>query len=122
MRKYWSLARQTFFSQRNIEFVYLKNMPLELILYSFPQRLAYEIGSAVYFLKAGAGGAFFKGKIDVIRHLPGVLRKRRQVQRKKTVTNTQLRSAMEKSGFRLKWKKLLSAWRVPSITPEAKRP
>src|SRR5579862_3118442 len=36
-------SRQVFYSQRNIEFVYLKNMPLSLILQSALQRLLYEI-------------------------------------------------------------------------------
>ena len=104
-------ARQVFLTQRNIEFVYLKNLPLGLMLRSIPQRLVYELGSAAYFLKVGVGTAFLRGKLDALRHLPAVLRKRRQIQREKTLTNAQLRSALENSWFRSKWKKLWSAWR-----------
>ena len=69
-------SRQVYYSQRNIEFVYLKNMPLGLILQSAPQRLLYEVGAAIYFSKQGAGSAFFRAKLDVLKHLPSILRKR----------------------------------------------
>jgi GT2 family glycosyltransferase len=55
-------SRQVFCSQRNIDFVYLKNVPFGLILRSAPQTLLYEIGSAIYFVRAGTGGAFLKAK------------------------------------------------------------
>jgi GT2 family glycosyltransferase len=122
MKKYWSQSRTTFFSQRNVEFVYLKNMPFEIILRSLPQRLTYELGGAAYFFKAGVGSAFLKGKIDAIRQISVVLRKRKQIQSKKSLTNAQLRSVMERNWFWSKWKKLLSAWRRPAIGVEAKRP
>src|SRR6266567_6280515 len=70
-------SRQVFYSQRNIEFVYLKNMPLALILRSAPQHLLYEVGAAVYFSKQGTGSAFFRAKLDVLKCLPSILRKRR---------------------------------------------
>ena len=62
-------SRQVYYSQRNIEFVYLKNMPLGLILQSAPQRLLYEVGAAIYFSKQGAGSAFFRAKLDVLKLL-----------------------------------------------------
>jgi GT2 family glycosyltransferase len=107
-------ARQAFLSQRNIEFMYLKNMPLGLMLRALPQRLLYELGGAAYFFKKGAGMAFLKAKLDVMRQLPAVLRKRREIQRRKTLTSRQLRGLMRKNWLGLKWRKLLSAWRGPS--------
>lgn len=106
-------AHQAFFSQRNSEFVYLKNMPLGLILRSAPQRLLYEAGAAVYFTKQGAGSAFLRAKLDVLRCLPSILRKRREIQKRRTITNSQLRTMMQKSLFFNKWKKLRSAWAKP---------
>jgi len=104
-------ARQVFLTQRNIEFVYLQNLPLALMLRSIPQRLIYELGSAAYFFKVGVGAAFLRGKLDAVRQLPAVLRKRRRIQSERTLTNARLRSAMQNDWFRSKWKKLLSAWR-----------
>jgi hypothetical protein len=103
-------ARQVYYSQRNVEFVYLKNMPLGLILQSAPQRLLYEVGAAVYFSKQGAGPAFFRAKLDVLKHLPSILRKRREIQKRKTITNSQMRRILRKGVFFNKWKKLRSTW------------
>ena len=107
-------SRQVFYSQRNIEFVYLKNMPLGLILRSAPQRLLYEAGAAIYFTRQGAGAAFWRAKLDVVRRLPSILRKRRVIQKRRTITNSQLRAMMQKSLFLNKWKKLRSAWTQPA--------
>jgi GT2 family glycosyltransferase len=106
--------RQVFYSQRNIEFVYLKNMPLALILRSAPQRLLYELGAAVYFKKKGTGFAFFQAKLDVLRCLPAILQKRRQIQRTRTITNSQIRAMMKSSLFFNKLKKFRSAWTKPA--------
>jgi hypothetical protein len=104
-------SRQVFYSQRNIEFVYLKNMPLGLILQSAPQRLLYEVGAAIYFSKQGAGSAFFRAKLDVLKNLPSVLRKRSEIQKRKTITNSQVRTILRKGVFSKKWKKLRSIWK-----------
>jgi hypothetical protein len=101
--------RQVFYSQRNTEFLYLKNMPLSLILRSAPQRLLYELGSAVYFLRLGCGMAFLRGKLSAIKHLPALLKKRRQVQRKKTVTDSQVLDQMS-SAFASKWRKFMQSF------------
>jgi GT2 family glycosyltransferase len=116
MKKNW--ARQAFFSQRNVEFVYLKNLPLSLMLRSLPQRLIYEFGGAAYFFKMGVGGAFLKAKVDTVRQLPVVLRKRKEIQSRRIITNRQLRSLMPNDWFASRLKKLLSAWRGPSQTGE----
>lgn len=107
-------ARKAYFSQRNIEFAYLKNMPMELIVRALPQRTLYELGGAAYFFKQGAGMAFVKAKVDVMRQLPAVLRKRREIQRRRTLKNADLRALMQKNWLGLKWKKLKSAWRGAS--------
>jgi GT2 family glycosyltransferase len=114
-------ARNVFFSQRNVELAYLKNMPLWLMLLGAPQRLLYELGSAAYFFKLGTGLAFLKAKLDVVRCLPAVVRKRREIQRRRTLTNAQLRAMMQSNWLGLKWKKLISAWRGPSAALRARR-
>jgi GT2 family glycosyltransferase len=106
-------ARQVFHSQRNIEFVYLKNMPMGLMLRSAPERLLYELGSAIYFSKKGTFFAFCQAKLDVLRCLPAILRKRREIQRTKTITNSEMKAMMKSSLFFNKLKKLRSAWTRP---------
>ena len=107
-------AQDIFFSQRNIELVYIKNMPLGMILGSLPHRLLYELGVAAYLTKLGVGAAFFKAKIDAIRQLPAVLRKREEVQRRRILTNAQLRSMLLPYRLSSRWKTFWSAWRVSS--------
>ena len=104
-------ARQVYFSQRNIEFAYLKNMPLGLILRYLPERFLYELGGAIYFTRVGVGRAFFKAKFDALRNLPMLLRKRREIQKHRTVTNAQLRSTLRANRLGSKATKFWLAWR-----------
>ena len=107
-------SRQVFYSQRNIEFVYLKNMPLALILRSLPQRLLYEVGAAIYFSKQGIGSAFFRAKLEVLKRLPSIVRKRSEIQRKRTVTNAQMLAVMQGPLFVNKLKKFRTIWTKPA--------
>jgi GT2 family glycosyltransferase len=107
-------SRQVFYSQRNIELVHLKNMPLAMILQSLPQRLLYEVGAAIYFSKQGRGTAFLQAKLSVLKSLPSILRKRREIQKRRTISNTQLRAIMRKGIYRNKWRKFCSIWRRPA--------
>jgi GT2 family glycosyltransferase len=103
-------SRQVFYSQRNIEFVFLKNMPLALILRSLPQRLLYEVGAAIYFSKNGNGTAFLRAKVDVLRCLPSIWQKRKDIQNRKTMPDSQMRKVLQNSSFSNKWKKLSALW------------
>ena len=105
-------VRQAFFSQRNSEFVYFKNMPTALMLSRLPMRIIYELGATAYSFKVGSSSVFLKAKVDALRQLPAVLRKRKQIQRRRTVTNRQLLSRFQKNWFGSKWKKMLAAWHL----------
>jgi GT2 family glycosyltransferase len=102
--------RQVFYSQRNIEFVYFKNMPRGLMLRSAPARLLYEIGAALHFAEIGAGGAFLRSKLSVIPHLRSLFRKRQKVQRNKCLSDRRVLSLMTPT-FPAKWKKLRATLR-----------
>ncbi len=102
--------RQVFYSQRNIEYVWAKNMPFALILRSAPWRLLYELGAAIYFIRVGAGTAFLKGKWAVLRDFPSLLRKRREIQRRRTARNAEIQGKLRNSIFGIKWRKLRAAW------------
>jgi GT2 family glycosyltransferase len=102
-------AQQVFYSQRNIEFVYFKNMPMGLILRSALGRLLYEIGAAVYFSRKGCGLVFIRSKGEVIRQFGILWKKRSKIQQAKRMRNKQLRALMT-SGMRPKWNKFLSSF------------
>jgi GT2 family glycosyltransferase len=109
-------ALQVFYSQRNIDFVYCKNLPLAFIFRSAPRRLLYELGSALYFFRLGSGVPFLRAKFDVLRRLPSVLTKRRVIQKRNTLTNAELRSLLCGSIFSSKWRKFFSAGDTPTST------
>jgi GT2 family glycosyltransferase len=110
-------AHHVFYSQRNIELTYFKNMPLGLILTSVPQRLFFELGGAAYFLKQGLGAAFLRAKIDVIRRLPALLRTRKDLQKNKLLADDELRSILLKNQLRWVWRKFSAAWTQSKLAP-----
>jgi|SRR5579863_922983 GT2 family glycosyltransferase len=96
--------RQVFYSQRNIELVYFKNMPTGLMLRSMPQRILYELGAAIHFARLGHAGAFLRGKLSALKLFLSVLKKRNQTQKLRTVPNSRLLGHM-RPAFHSKWKK-----------------
>jgi GT2 family glycosyltransferase len=110
-------ASQVFYAQRNIDFVYLKNLPLRLILYSAPRRLLYELGSALYFVKLGAASPFIRAKFDVLRSFRSILAKRRAVQKVRVVSARELRALMRGSVLASRWKKLLHSGETTRVFP-----
>jgi hypothetical protein len=65
----------------------------------------------VYLARQGAASTFLPAKLDGLRRLPSILRKRRDIQKKKTTTNLQMRAILRKSLFFDNWKKLHSVWK-----------
>lgn len=66
---------------RNTVWVWLKNVPLSLMIRFLPHRLAYELSSAVYFCGNGKWRAYLCGKWDAIRSFRHMWRKRASIQR-----------------------------------------
>jgi GT2 family glycosyltransferase len=67
---------------RNIEWVWIKNVPLITMLRYTPQRIMYESVSFIYYcIVAGKWKAYCKGKFDACRKLPAMIKKRKQVQK-----------------------------------------
>jgi GT2 family glycosyltransferase len=67
-----------FHGQRNLEWVYLKNMPWPLLLRSLPGHVVYVLAAALYFAATGRFGAFAAGKWAAIRGCGAMWRKRRR--------------------------------------------
>jgi hypothetical protein len=70
----------------------------------------YELGAAIYFTRVGAGAVFLKSKWAVLSHLPSLLQKRKEIQRRRTAGNAQLQEKLRNSIFGIKWRKLRSTW------------
>jgi hypothetical protein len=81
-----------YYHVRNLEFLWLKNMPIELMVCYAHLKFFQELGSFLYLcLRHGKWKAYFKGKRDALKLFPRMLKKRHGVQAKRRVTNAYLK-------------------------------
>ena len=84
-----------YYHTRNLEFVWIKNMPLGLMLCFAHHKLFQEIGSFCYLcLRHGKWVPYYRAKRDALKMLPAMLQKRRAIQARRRVPNFYLRSLM----------------------------
>ena len=84
-----------YYHTRNLEFVWIKNMPARLMLRFAHHKLVQEIGSFCYLcLRHMKWRSYFKAKRDAIRMLPVMLKKRQGIQREKKVSNHYLKEML----------------------------
>lgn len=84
-----------YYHTRNLEFVWIKNMPAGLMLRFAHHKIIQEIGSFCYLcLRHGKWRAYFRAKRDALKMLPVMVRKRKQIQARRRVSNAYLRSLM----------------------------
>jgi GT2 family glycosyltransferase len=82
-----------YYHTRNLELVWMKNMPLGLMLRYAHHKVLQEIGSFCYLcLRHGKWRAFFRAKRDALRMLPLMLEKRKQIQTRRRVPNRYVQS------------------------------
>lgn len=89
----WSIRRVSwrhrFYTYRNEEYAYVKNMPGPLLLRSLPRHLATaarRFGASLWRDGAGAAGVFLLAKAAFVWHLPAVLRKRARLQARRRIS------------------------------------
>lgn len=84
-----------YYHRRNLEFVWLKNMPFGLMLRFAHYKLLQEIGSFGYLcLRHRQWRPFFRAKRDALKMLPSIWKKRRAIQSRRRVSNAYIRSLM----------------------------
>ena len=93
--------------QRNVSYVFVKNMPGRLFWEYLPLHLMYIAGAFVYFARAGRTKAFVRAKIDALGNLGSVLQKRRAIQQRRTVTVDEIDRLLERKWYHTKRKKLM---------------
>ena len=69
-----------YYSHRNLEWVYLKNMPGPLIIRTLLPHVIYNLAAGMYFLGSGRIMEFVRAKLHAMEGLKIVLEKRRNVQ------------------------------------------
>jgi GT2 family glycosyltransferase len=101
-----------YYHTRNLEFVWIKNMPLGIMLRFAHHKVIQELGSFCYLcLRHGKWGPFLKAKRDALKMLPVMLKKRTKIQARKRVPNQYVRSILSSmftfGFFRQKMKQLI---------------
>jgi len=84
-----------FHGQRNLEWLYIKNTPLTLLIATLPSHLIYTAAAGVHFARKGAFAAFMRAKLAALTGLPGALRKRGHIQRTRRVGAAAVRPLLE---------------------------
>jgi GT2 family glycosyltransferase len=88
-----------YYGHRNLEWVYIKNMPGRLIIRTILPHVVYDICAFYYFAMTGNVSAFLKAKWDAARGLRRAMQKRRQIQEQKRVDEEYVWSLLEKETF-----------------------
>ncbi|MFH1491260.1 MAG: glycosyltransferase family 2 protein [Pseudomonadota bacterium] len=92
-------ALSVYYSHRNLEWVYIKNMPRPLILKTLLPHLVYNLAAMVFFLIKGKGGVYLKAKIDALKKIKAMLNKRGKIQSQKSALYPYIWHLMEKESF-----------------------
>jgi GT2 family glycosyltransferase len=99
-----------YYSIRNARYVWIKNMPLGLIVKYFPYQVLQEIGTFVYFvLKHRKLLPYLQANLDTIRGLPSLLKKRGEIMKLQKINTNELE------------KKLLPVFSPKFITSKIKK-
>jgi GT2 family glycosyltransferase len=82
---------------RNLVWTYVKDMPSVLFWLYLPLHIAINFFFLIYFTLKGQGRAIWRAKLDALRGLPAMFKKRRAIQRERRVSITELHRAMSRN-------------------------
>ena len=84
-----------YYHTRNLEFVWIKNMPVGLMLRFAHHKLMQEIGAFIYLcVRHMKWQAFFRAKRDALRMMPAMWKKRAEIQRRRRVSNRYIKKLL----------------------------
>jgi GT2 family glycosyltransferase/SAM-dependent methyltransferase len=83
-------------SQRNLVWMWAKNMPARLAWRHLPQHLLVNLLAVAWYAAHGQARAVFRAKRDALRALPRVLRARRRIQSGRVVAPAELEALLER--------------------------
>ncbi|HAT1977304.1 TPA: glycosyltransferase family 2 protein [Legionella pneumophila] len=86
----------TYYGHRNLVWTYFKNMPISLLLLSFPLHLLLNIVTILLFIFRGQTSTILKSKIDAIKDLQRVLRQRKIIQKSRKINTINLLKILNK--------------------------
>jgi len=85
-----------YYGQRNLVWTFVKNMPGALFWLLLPLHLLLNLGSLALFLVRGQFRVVLRAKVDAIRGLAIAWRKRRAVQRQRTIPSGRIWALLDK--------------------------
>lgn len=85
-----------YYGHRNLEWVYIKNMPARLMLKTIFPHLIYNAAAFFFFAARGLGKDFIRAKIDSFKGLKKMLQKRKRIQEKKIASDNYIGGLMGK--------------------------
>jgi GT2 family glycosyltransferase len=84
-----------YYSHRNLVWTFVQNMPSTLLWRYLPAHIAANLIYVLYYTLRGRGKVLWKAKWDALHGLPKALEKRREIQKNKRVSDTDLLGIME---------------------------
>lgn len=102
-----------YYTLRNNEFVRIKNIPLSLFVRCFPTFVLGEIMEFFYFVvKHRHPWLYLKAKLDALKMLPAMLRKRKAIMKARSTSYSDLMVVMtpafDRNFFKAKFKKFIN--------------
>ena len=88
-----------YYSHRNLEWVYIHNMPRKLVLRTILSHLIYDASAFFFFTVKGRSFEFVKAKWDALRGLKRALKKRKCIQDGRKVTDRYIWNLFTKEKF-----------------------
>ena len=88
-----------YYGHRNLEWVYIQDMPKSLILKTIWPHIIYNMAAFSYFATHGRLREFTKAKLDALKGLKVAMLKRRRVQAAKKVADSYIWTLFEKELF-----------------------
>ena len=79
---------------RNMVWTFVKNMPGKLFYWYLPQHVLLNMISLVYYSLIGRGNVIWKSKWHALKGLPGAIKKRKEIQKNRTVGTREIRKHM----------------------------
>ena len=88
-----------YYSHRNLEWVYVQNMPGRLIARTILLHVVYNLAAGFYFSANGRMVDFIRAKWDACKGMRKALQKRRQIQKNRTASDFYIWRLLEKEQF-----------------------
>jgi GT2 family glycosyltransferase len=85
--------------ERNAVWTFIKNMPAPLLWMYLPQHIALNVATLLFYPFRGQGKVVLRAKLDALRGLPAVLRRRRLVQHGRRVDAWTLRRSFRRGAL-----------------------